>query len=44
MFGNGSTLFYSCMFSRNSIYDVSRQNPDDVTVENAMDSKFRHDM
>ena len=32
------------MFSRNSIHDVSRQNRDDVTVENAMDSKFGHDM
>ena len=44
LFGNGSTLFYLYMFSRNSIHDVSGQNRDDVAVENAMDSKFGHDM
>ena len=32
------------LVSRNSVHDVSRENSDDVTVENAMDSKFGYDM
>ena len=39
-----ATLHPIHMFSRNQIHDVFRQNRDDVTVENVIDSKVGHDM